>query len=115
VNIYIFLGEEEPGKDVLGWIKEDGFVGVAGMLSAAEGMRMGDHGTAGESHAEVPLTAALEAKVRVGELAGLQEGIVAEYLRRNLKWRVGRVSLTTFLCLFFSPFPISYQTCFING
>lgn len=98
LNIYIFLRDEEPGRDALGWVKEPGFVGVAGMLSVSQRMMgAGDgEGEKGESHGEVPLTAALEAKVRMGELASLREDVVGGYLRGALRWRVARVSLCGF-------------------
>jgi tyrosinase len=50
-----------------------------------------------EAHGAVPLTAALEQKVRGGELESMEEDTVADYLNRNLKWRIATVRYLRFI------------------
>lgn len=44
------------------------------------------------ANSAVPLTAALEAHLRNGNLENLKENLVASYLNHNLKWRLFKVS-----------------------
>ncbi|KAF2259452.1 Di-copper centre-containing protein, partial [Lojkania enalia] len=83
-NVYVFLGDS--GEDVTCWTSEEAFVGVTGIL--ATGMK--DEQGSGDVTGAVPLTAALEARVRSGELKGLGEEEVTPFLRDNLKWRVSK-------------------------
>ncbi|KAJ4303407.1 hypothetical protein N0V90_002300 [Kalmusia sp. IMI 367209] len=80
LKIYAFLGKVEE-EDASKWVEESEFVGTASILaSSKDGMQ--------ETNSMIPLTPALEAKVRTGELSTMDEGDVATYLRRNLKWKV---------------------------
>ena len=87
-NIYVFLGGE-PGADAKEWVKKPSFIGVTGMLS--QPIQPDNPKADIEAHGSVPLTAALEQKVRGGELESMEEDTVAEYLNRNLKWRIATV------------------------
>ena len=93
-DIYIFLGNK-PGDDPDKWMTERSFVGVTGIFSSA-GVpdQLSDLLEAkSDVNGAVPLTAALEAKVRSGELKSMDACVVAKYLRANLSWKVSRVSI----------------------
>ncbi|KAF9732976.1 hypothetical protein PMIN03_009918 [Paraphaeosphaeria minitans] len=79
LSVYAFLGS--PGGDVEGWVRDEGFVGTASFLGASQKARQ-------RAHSVIPLTAVLEAKARAGELGGLGQDEVREYLRRKLRWKV---------------------------
>jgi tyrosinase len=97
INVYVFLGKDNEQHSDMGsstdWVKTNSFVGVAGILSLGTPQMGAERaGASVEAHGEVPLTAALEAKVRSGELASMREDVVASYLRDNLRWRIAGVS-----------------------
>ncbi|OAG11374.1 Di-copper centre-containing protein [Paraphaeosphaeria sporulosa] len=83
LSVYAFFGS--PKGDVEGWVRDKGFVGTASFLGASKKASQ-------RAHSVIPLTPALEAKARSGDLATLGEEDVAEYLRNVLRWRVVQVS-----------------------
>lgn len=88
-NVYIFLGAE-PCSEPSEWTKDISFIGTTGIL-AQTGVRDADN-SGREANSVVPLTAALEARVRSGDLRSMKEDSVAAYLKQNLKWRISKVS-----------------------
>jgi tyrosinase len=90
-KIFIFLGRHEPGRNPSTWVKESSFIGVAGILSQPMGVDSAVLEV--EAHGSVPLTAALEAKIRSGELKSMREGVVERFLNGHLRWRILTVSL----------------------
>lgn len=89
-NVYVFLGSNQPCDNPQDWIKDPSFIGVSGVLS--QPLDTNTFKPNIEANGAVPLTAALEAKIRSGELPCMREGDVARYLKANLKWRVSTVS-----------------------
>lgn len=89
-NIYIFLGDK-PGNDSSKWTSEPSFVGLTGIFTTASSTQPGDVKATLEVNGVVPLTPALEAKVRGGELSSMQQCAVAAYLKANLRWRISKV------------------------
>jgi tyrosinase len=83
LSVWAFFGE--PMGKLEGWVRSPGFVGTTSILGASKRASQA-------AHSVIPLTPALEAKARSGELASLNEGEVAEFLRRNLRWRLVKVS-----------------------
>ncbi|KAF2195260.1 hypothetical protein K469DRAFT_757440 [Zopfia rhizophila CBS 207.26] len=76
-NVYIFLGDR-PGSDPSSWAGEKNFVGVSGIFTSANaGERKDDV----EANGAVPLTAALESKLRSDELESLSEDVVGKHLK----------------------------------
>lgn len=89
-NCYIFLSNDLPLLDVAQWTNEDHFVGMAGVLSQPGNAN--NEKSQVETNGAVPLTAALEEKVELGELKSMEEQDVMEYLRWHLKWKIAKVS-----------------------
>lgn len=81
--------------DVAQWTNDDYFVGMTGVLSQP-GNEYNDRPDI-RTNGAVPLTAALEEKVELGELRSMREQDVMEYLRFHLKWKIARVSASPFL------------------
>lgn len=88
-NVYVFLGDGAPDAMPRTWAEDASFIGVTGMF--AQTGSVATEMAQQEANGEVPLTAALEAKVRSGELQSLEEDVVAAYLRANLKWKISKV------------------------
>ncbi|KAF1963307.1 Di-copper centre-containing protein [Byssothecium circinans] len=83
LKFYFFL-DEPLTKDVEQWVDERGFVGVTSVLANnARGAQSGS-----EINTMVPLTAVLEAKVRMAELRSLWEEDVDGFLSERLRWRI---------------------------
>jgi tyrosinase len=94
-SVYVFLGDD-CGNDAKAWMTESSFVGSVGMLSQA-GVAAADTQKLNQvANGAVPLTAALEAKVRVGELESMHEEVVAKYLQERLGWRISKVRKNCF-------------------
>ncbi|KAF2877846.1 hypothetical protein BDV95DRAFT_479733 [Massariosphaeria phaeospora] len=99
-NVYVFLGDTLLADEPLGgsdsnsnsnskqWSAAPSFVGITGFL-AQNGVTNVQKKTQ-EANGAVPLTAALEAKMRAGELRSMQEDVVSAYLQRNLRWRIAK-------------------------
>ncbi|KAF1973382.1 Di-copper centre-containing protein [Bimuria novae-zelandiae CBS 107.79] len=85
LKIFAFFGKVQ--SKIVEWPQDVGFVGVTSMLTASKD-------TMKETHTVIPLTPALEAKARAGELRSLGEGDVKKFLRRQLRWRVANNDLT---------------------
>lgn len=83
LKIYAFFGSVTSKID--DWPQEPGFVGVTSILAATKDMVQ-------EAHSVIPLTPALETSARAGVLASLDEGEVAAYLIKYLRWKVVKVS-----------------------
>ncbi|KAH7118957.1 hypothetical protein B0J11DRAFT_552225 [Dendryphion nanum] len=83
-NCYVFLGDQEITSDATQWTEQDSFVGFTGIFSQSN--QKADI----EAYGAVPLTAALEDRVRAGKLASMEEQDVGGYLKSNLKWRIAR-------------------------
>ena len=98
-NVYVFLGDK-PGLDSRQWTSEGSFIGVNGIL-AQSGVTDATK-VKQEANGAVPLTAALEAKVRNGQLEGMKEDAVGTYLRYNLRWRISKVRASFATLLTFS-------------
>ncbi|KAL1595142.1 hypothetical protein SLS60_009830 [Paraconiothyrium brasiliense] len=77
--IYAFFGP--PTGGVGDWVNSAGFVGTTSIFGASAP-------AAELSHSIIPLTPALEAKAKSGELLSMDEGDVSNYLKSNLRWRV---------------------------
>jgi len=91
LKIILFLGEVKS-NNVRAWIDDKNFVGVTSILATSkEGMQ--------KANSIIPLTAALESKVKNSELANIEEGTVAEYLWRNLNWKIVKVCSVLFKLL----------------
>jgi tyrosinase len=95
-NIYVFLGGE-PGSDPKRWTDEESFVGATGILSQPLGADIPDQEV--KINAVVPLTAALEAHVKTNSLGSMNEDIVGQFLKDNLKWRISNVSKYYCICI----------------
>ncbi|KAF2747125.1 Di-copper centre-containing protein [Sporormia fimetaria CBS 119925] len=101
VNVYVFLGEDDVTGSPIEWMRNDGFVGVVGVVALDPSLRQTSQAGPNEeeelaggvltSNSEVPLTAALEEKIRSGQLESMREDVVREYLRRSLKWKVAQM------------------------
>lgn len=86
-NVYVFIGDD-PGADTKQWTQKSCFVGITGILCQPNA----DQSKAGvEANGAVPLTAALEAKVKSGDLESMKEDVVAKYLKEKLRWRISKV------------------------
>ncbi|KAF2001443.1 Di-copper centre-containing protein, partial [Amniculicola lignicola CBS 123094] len=92
-NIHVFLGDA-PGPDPGQWSSEESWIGMTGIFAATPGGVENTHAKNSgiEANGAVPLTAALEAKIRSKELRDMREGIVEGYLRANLRWRVAKTN-----------------------
>jgi len=86
-NIYIFLGDG-PSLSPRIWSTAPSFIGMTGILSQSN---VGTEKQGQDTNGAVPLTAALEAKVRSGALESMREEAVGPYLKRNLRWRIAKV------------------------
>ena len=82
LKIFAFFGC--PVGEIENWPQDPEFVGVTSILAASKD-------TMQEAHSVIPLTPALEAKVRTGELHSLDERQVKKYLMRYLRWKVVKV------------------------
>ncbi|PSN64506.1 Di-copper centre-containing protein [Corynespora cassiicola Philippines] len=87
-SVYVFLGDkpaaESPGPGA--WASDPCFVGMSGVLS--QGGVSDEEGGYQEVVGSVPLTAALEERVKRGELESMEEGVVRRYLEERLRWYV---------------------------
>lgn len=89
-DVYVFLGDK-PGPDSRAWAREASFIGVNGMLSQSGIADAAKESQ--EANGAVPLTAALEAKVRSGQLESIKEDVVGPYLKQNLRWKILKVNI----------------------
>ncbi|KAF2711454.1 Di-copper centre-containing protein [Pleomassaria siparia CBS 279.74] len=87
-NVYVFLGGDKPRSSSGIWTQDTSFVGVTGILSQP-GATNESNGNQ-EVNGAVPLTAALEARVRNGELKSMKEDVVERYLQQNLRWQISK-------------------------
>ncbi|KAF2639969.1 Di-copper centre-containing protein [Massarina eburnea CBS 473.64] len=86
LKFYFFFGEPVTG-DAVDWVDEQGFIGVTSVLAAS--VQGGN-----EINTVVPLTAALEARVRILDLPNMEEAFVDDYLTGNLRWKIVQVRST---------------------
>ena len=70
------------------WMSEPGFVGYAGFQNA-----VGQEKTEMQTNGVVALTAALEDRMRMGELRSMDENVVGTYLQEKLHWLLVDVRL----------------------
>lgn len=95
LKIYIFLSaahevdKSEPNTNTSNWMRDPGFVGFTGFQTKGVDMAMDE----ADENGVVALSKALEDRVRMGLLKGMEEEDVKKYLERNLGWRVSMVSV----------------------
>ncbi|CAI6335178.1 unnamed protein product [Periconia digitata] len=114
LKFYFFLADP-VSTNVDSWVEEAGFVGFSSILATTSSSTVSDDddsdsgydgkSSGGKMYGDrdkkkantiVPLTAALEGKIREGELQGLEEDDVRGFLGRRLRWRVVIVSFSIF-------------------
>ena len=85
-KVFIFFDSVRTASDspnTMLWTHDPGFVGFAGFPGKGSMAREEAHAAS----SVVALTKALEERVKSGELASMDEDVVAAYLRAHLSWR----------------------------
>lgn len=88
LDIYVFLGSPTGAVTQL-WVDAQSFVGRTSMVD--QNVQVSSSTETPKIYGNIPLTAALEARVRAGELEGMNEDIVGLYLKQNLQWQAVKV------------------------
>ncbi|KAF1916188.1 common central domain of tyrosinase-domain-containing protein [Ampelomyces quisqualis] len=94
---YVFLGDMTAARPASesAWQQMDdpGLVGFTGSQDTGDIVGAAMHDGSGGTGGVIALTNALEAKVREGRLAGMDQVAVASYLREKMTWRAEVVCL----------------------
>lgn len=93
--IYLFMGDFDEANPCT-WPTAQNLTGIHGTFSGLHedsNIKRPSVKTSGT----VPLTDALLSKVKSGELASMDEDVVADYLEQNLHWRAAQVKFAPFV------------------
>lgn len=100
-KIFVFAGPMSVATagstyDATGWMRDPSFVGFTGFQTTnghGDGYA-GDPNSKGDANGVVAMTNALEDRLRSGELVGLDEDTVGQYLHEHMSWRITTVCRT---------------------
>lgn len=99
-KVFVFVGRTRQLQDSMApmdWLHDASFVGFTGFQSSSTVNYGGYGGSAAEGSGKqnangvVALTKALEERMEAGELRGMDEKTVGEYLNREMSWRISTV------------------------
>jgi tyrosinase len=99
-KVFVFLGRTRQLQDSMtpmDWLRDPSFVGFTGFQSSSTLNYGGYSGNPADgsgtqnANGVVALTKALEDRMAAGELSGLDEKMVGEYLNREMSWRISTV------------------------
>jgi tyrosinase len=107
-KVFVFLGRTRQLQDSMtpmDWLRDPSFVGFTGFQSSSTLNYGGYSGNPADgsgtqnANGVVALTKALEDRMAAGELSGLDEKTVGEYLNREMSWRISTVGCLLLLLL----------------
>jgi tyrosinase len=103
-KVFVFLGRTQQLQDSMAptdWLHDESFVGFTGFQSSSTLNYGADSGNPADGDGKqqangvVALTKALEDRKRAGKLLALDEKTVAEYLNKEMSWRISTVGLVS--------------------